>query len=63
MEGVEGVIAWDILLSQVYDRFQVKVRAFVTDHRREVTAWLKQTWQDGKHYLIIGTLPSPLRRN
>ena len=35
---------------QVFDRFQVKVKALVTDRHRQIQAWLRKNWQAVKHY-------------
>ena len=43
LEGITRLI-------ELFDRFQVKVRALVTDRHRQVTAWLKKNWQGVKHY-------------
>ena len=34
---------------QVFDRFQVKVKALVTDCHRQIQAWLRKNWRTMKH--------------
>ena len=43
LEGLQQMI-------QVFDRFQVKVKALVTDRHRQIQAWLRKNWHAVKHY-------------
>ncbi len=43
LEGIQRLI-------KLFDRFQVKVRALVTDRHRQIAAWVKKNWPDVKHY-------------
>ena len=43
LEGLQRTI-------QLFNRSQVKVRAIVTDHLRQIAAWLKKNWQGIKRY-------------
>ena len=43
LEGLQRMI-------QVFDRFQVKVKALLTDRHRQIQAWLRKNWKAVKHY-------------
>ncbi len=43
LEGIQRLI-------KLFHRFQMNVKALVTDRHRQIAAWVKKNWPDVKHY-------------
>ena len=55
LEGLQRMI-------QLFQRFQVKVRALVTDRPRQIEAWLKKNWQAVKHYFDCSHIAKSIKK-
>ena len=55
LEGLQHMI-------QVFDRFQVKVKALVTDRHRQIQAWLRKNWQAVKHFFDCWPIAKSIKK-